>query len=180
MRFSSKDAALVPVMAVASAMGHMAVGPLISRTLHLPGPTIAGTLIVAPLLIAGALTLKRGIILLTSTLNGIILSAFVPIGLLAIPIYFVVGAVLEIFCIRTSSATFQPMRLSLAGGIVNAISIVLIGLVGFGMRNFTVLSVACTIGFVTGALGGTLAAKVASRVMEMFPRNRSGNTDCLD
>jgi hypothetical protein len=41
----------------------------------------------APLLVAGALTFRRGMIVLTSTLNGLILSAFVPIGFMAIPIY---------------------------------------------------------------------------------------------
>jgi uncharacterized protein (DUF983 family) len=72
VKLTSKDAALVPMMAVVSAIGHMAVGPFVNRAFHVPGPTLAGVLIMAPLLVAGALTFRRGMIMLTSTLNGVI------------------------------------------------------------------------------------------------------------
>jgi hypothetical protein len=173
--FSSKDATVVPAMAVASALGHMVVGPLVSRSLHIPGPSIAGIVIIAPFLVAGALTLRRGMILLTSTLNGVILSVFVPIGVLAIPIYFVVGTMLEVFCFRPFSVAFKRLRLFLAGGVANAISVLLIATIGLGTRNLGVLSLACTLGLISGALGGLIAATVINRVKLVFPRTNSGN-----
>jgi hypothetical protein len=173
MNFSSKDATVVPVMAVASAVGHMTIGPLVSRILHIPSPSIAGIFIIAPFLIAGALTLKRGMILLTSTLNGVILAAFVPIGVLAIPIYFVVGAILEAFCLRPFSIGFTRLHLSLAGGVANAISVLLIAIIGLGSRNLGVLSLASVLGLISGALSGAIAATVINRVREVFPRNNS-------
>ena len=76
MKLSSKEVTVIPTMAVASAVSHMAIGPLVNRAFHVPGPTLAGLVIMVPLLVAGAITFRRGVILLTSTLNGVILSAF--------------------------------------------------------------------------------------------------------
>lgn len=50
MKLSSKDATLIPTMAVASALSHMAIGPLVNRTFHVPGPTLAGLVIMVPTL----------------------------------------------------------------------------------------------------------------------------------
>ncbi len=164
MKLSSRDATVVPVMAVVSAIGHMTVGPLVNRAFHVPGPTLAGVVIMAPLLIAGALTFRRGIIMLTSTLNGVILSAFVPIGFMAIPIYAAVGATLELFCLRSFSVLFQPSRAFLAAGVANAISVLLIAALALGLRNPLILAFAVGIGFLAGGFGGTIASATASRI----------------
>ena len=66
---------------------------------HVPGPTLAGPVILAPIMVAGAIVQRRGAILLTSAINGLILSLFVPIGVIVFPIYVVVGIVLEL-CVR--------------------------------------------------------------------------------
>lgn len=163
-RFSSRDAAVVPVMAVVSAVGHMAVGPFVNRALHLPGPTLAGVVILAPLLVAGTLTLRRGVMLLTSTLNGLLLSAFVPIGFLAIPIYAVVGLMLELFSFKSFARLLQPWYSSVAAGAANGLSVFLIATVALGMKNPIILGIAVGLGFVTGAIGGLIASLVARRV----------------
>jgi uncharacterized protein (DUF983 family) len=54
LKLTSRDATVVPVMAVVSAIGHMTVGPLVSRAFHVPGPTLAGVVIMAPLLVTTA------------------------------------------------------------------------------------------------------------------------------
>ena len=167
MRLSSKDATVVPVMAVTSAIGHMAIGPLVNRTLHLPGPTLAGIVIMVPLLVAGALTVKKGMILATSILNGVVLSAFVPIGLLAIPVYAAVGATLELFCLRSFAVLFQPLYSFLAGGVANGVSVFLIATIVLGLRSLLIVSAAVALGFVTGALGGVIAAAVAGRTRSL-------------
>lgn len=174
VRLSSKDATVVPVMAVVSAIGHMAVGPFVNRAFHVPGPTIAGVLIMAPLLVAGALTFRRGVIMLTSTLNGVILSAFVPIGFMAIPIYALVGATLELFCLRSFSVLSQPSYAFLAAGVANAISVLLIAVLAFGLRTPLILAFAVGIGFLAGGFGGTIASATASRVRALSYPNNSG------
>lgn len=178
MKLTSKDATVVPVMAVVSAIGHMAVGPIVNRTLHVPGPTLAGVVIMAPLLVAGALTFRRGIIMLTSTLNGVILSAFVPIGFMAIPIYAVVGATLELFCLRSFSVLLRPSRAFLAAGAANAISVLLIAALALGLRNPLIVTVAVGIGFLAGGFGGTIASATVSRIRVLsYPNSAESNSN---
>jgi hypothetical protein len=171
VKLTSRDATVVPVMAVVSAIGHMAVGPLVNRAFHVPGPTLAGVVIMAPLLVAGALTFRRGIIVLTSTLNGVILSAFVPIGFMAIPIYAIVGATLELFCLRSFSVLFRPSRAFLAAGVANAISVLLIAMLALGLRNPSILAFAVGVGFLAGGFGGTIASETASRIRVLYYPN---------
>jgi hypothetical protein len=180
VKLSSKDATVVPTMAVVSAIGHMAVGPLVNRAFHVPGPTLAGVVIMAPLLVAGALTFRRGMMMLTSTLNGVILSAFVPIGFMAVPIYAVVGATLELFCIRSFSVLFRPSRAFVASGVANALSVLLIATLAFGLRNSLVLAFAVGIGFLAGGFGGTIASATASRIRALsYPNNPGPNPSRL-
>ena len=167
VKLSSKDATVIPTMAVASAVSHMAIGPLVNRTFHVPGPTLAGLVIMVPLLVAGAITFRRGLILITSTLNGIILSAFVPIGFLAIPIYAIVGATLELFCLRSFRILFRPLYSFLAGGVANGISVLLIAAVALGMRNFAILSLVVGVGFLSGAFGGMIASAISARIRDI-------------
>jgi hypothetical protein len=171
VKLTSKDATIVPAMAVVSAIGHMLVGPLVNRAFHVPGPTLAGVLIMAPLLVAGALTLRRGMIMLASTLNGVILSAFVPIGFMAIPIYATVGVMLELFCFRSFSALYQPSRAFLAAGVANAISVLLIAMLALGLKNPLVLALAVGVGFLAGGLGGMIASATVSRIRAIYYPN---------
>ena len=169
-KFSSRDVTLIPAMAVTSAIGHVMVGPIVNRTLHLPGPTLAGVLIMAPLLIAGALTLKKGSILLSSTLNGIVLSIFVPIGVLAVPIYFLVGVILEILFFRLQTNLFLPSYSFLTSGTANAFSVFLIAVIGIGIRNVAVISFAVTLGFISGAFGGIISWTLLTRITKTFSK----------
>jgi len=57
---SSKDASIVSVMAVVAAVCHIAVGPIINRAFHVPGPTLAAPVIMAPIMVAGGFTQRRG------------------------------------------------------------------------------------------------------------------------
>jgi hypothetical protein len=171
MKLTSKDATIVPAMAVVSAIGHMAAGPLVNRAFHVPGPTLAGVFIMAPLLVAGALTFRRGMIMLTSTLNGVILSAFVPIGFMAIPIYATVGATLELFCLRSFSTLYQTSRAFIAAGIANAVSVLLIATLALGLKNPLVLTLAVAVGFLAGGFGGTIASATASRIRAIYYPN---------
>jgi hypothetical protein len=178
VRLTSKDATVVPVMAVVSAIGHMAVGPFVSRAFHVPGPTLAGVVIMAPLLMAGALTFRRGMILLTSTLNGVILSAFVPIGFLAIPIYAAVGATLELFWLRSFSVLSRSSSAFLAAGVANAISVLLIATLALGLRNPLILAFAIGVGFLAGGFGGTIASATASRIRAFsYPNSAERNSN---
>ncbi len=169
MGLSSRDASIVPVMAVVAAICHIAVGPIISRFFHVPGPTVAGPVIMAPIMLAGAITQRRGTLLLTSAINGLILSLFVPIGLLAFPIYVVVGLVLELFYAKSSSKLYNPSHSFLAGGVSNAVSILLIAMVGLGMKAMIPLSIITIVGFVAGGIGGLIASDVMLRVRHMYP-----------
>jgi hypothetical protein len=171
VKLTSKDATIVPAMAAVSAIGHMAVGPLVNRAFHVPGPTLAGVFIMAPLLVAGALTFRRGMIMLASTLNGVILSAFIPIGFMAIPIYAVVGATLELFCLRSFSALYRPSRAFLAAGVANAISVLLIAMLTLGFGNLLVLTLAVGVGFLAGGFGGTIASATVSRILAIYYPN---------
>lgn len=170
MRLSSRDASIVPAMAVVAAVCHIALGPIISRSFHVPGPTFAGPVIMAPIMVVGAVTRRRGTLLLTSAINGLILSLFVPIGILAFPIYIVVGLVLELFYARSLNRLFNPTYSFLAGGISNAVSVLLIAIMGLGMKatnpSLTIIS---TVGFVTGGIGGLIALGVMLRVRHMYP-----------
>jgi hypothetical protein len=178
VKLSSKDATLVPAMAVVSAIGHMAIGPFVNRAFHVPGPTLAGVVIMAPLLVAGALTFRRGIIILTSTLNGMILSAFVPIGFMAIPIYAVVGLTLELFCLRSFSVLFRSSFAFVAAGVANAISVLLIAVLALSLRNPLMLAFAVGIGFLAGGFGGTIASATASRIRSLsYPNSPASNSN---
>jgi len=174
VKLTSRDATIVPAMAVVSAIGHMAVGPLVNRSFHVPGPTLAGVVIMAPLLVAGALTFRRGMIILTSILNGVILSPFIPIGFMAIPIYAVVGATLELFCLRSFSVLLRPSGAFVAAGVANAISVLLIASLALGLRNPLILALAIGIGFVAGGFGGTIASATASRIRALAYQNKPG------
>lgn len=166
---SSREASIVPVMAVVAAVCHIAVGPIVSKSFHVPGPTVAGPVIMAPILVAGAVTRRRGTLLLTSAINGLILSLFVPIGILAFPIYIVVGLVLELFYAKSLNRLFNPTYSFLAGGVSNAVSILLIATIGLGMRATIPLTIISTVGFVTGGIGGLIASGVMLRVRYMHP-----------
>jgi hypothetical protein len=164
---SSRDASIIPTMAVVAAVCHIAVGPLISRSFHVPGPTVAGPVIMAPIMVAGAATQRRGTLLLTSAINGLILSLFVPIGFLAFPIYVVVGFVLELFFAKALSGLFNQSWSFLAGGASNAVSVLLIAMVGLGMNATIPLALIGIVGFVTGGIGGLVASGVMLRVRRM-------------
>ena len=169
MGLSSRDAAIVPVMAVVAAICHIAVGPVISRFFHVPGPTVAGPVILAPIMIAGAVTQRKGSLLLTSAINGLILSLFVPIGLLAFPVCIVVGLVLELFYFKSSGTLFSPAYSFLAGGVSNAVSILLIATVGLGMKSAILLAAISMVGLIAGGIGGLIASGVMLRLRHMYP-----------
>jgi hypothetical protein len=169
MALSSKEASIVPVMAVVAAVSHIAIGPIISRFFHVPGPTLAGPVILAPIMVAGAVTQRRGALLLTSAINGLILSLFVPIGWLAFPIYVVVGLVLELLYSRSLSKLSSPSFSFFAGGTSNALSIILIALIAIGMKPILPLAVITTVGFIAGGIGGLVATGVMVRVRHMYP-----------
>jgi hypothetical protein len=168
MRLSSRDAAIIPAMAVVAAVCHIAVGPIIMRSFHVPGPTVAGPVIMAPIMVAGAVAQRRGTLLLTSAINGLILSLFVPLGLLAFPIYIIVGLVLELFYAATPSKLFSPSYSILAGGVSNGASVLLIAMVGLSMKATIPLVLMTTIGFATGAIGGLVASGATLRVRHVY------------
>lgn len=174
MRLSSRDASIIPAMAVVAAVCHIAVGPIISSSFHVPGPTVAGPVIMAPIIVAGAVTQRRGTLLLTSAINGLILSLFVPIGLLAFPIYIVVGLLLELFYARSLNRLFKPYYSLLAAGVSNAVSILLIAVVGLGIKAMFPLALVGIVGFVTGGIGGLIASGVMLRVRQLYPAKVSG------
>jgi hypothetical protein len=168
MRFSSRNAAIIPVMAVVSAVCHIAIGPTI-RLFHVPGPTLAGPVILAPIMVAGAVTQRRGALLLTSVINGLILAFFVPIGIIVLPIYFVVGLVLELFCAPSLNGLFNAAHSFLAGGFSNAVSVLLIAVLAMGMKSTVILGIISVVGFVAGGIGGLIAFAVMMRVRHMYP-----------
>ena len=169
MEFSSRDASIVPAMAVVAAVCHIAVGPIISGSFHVPGPTVAGPIIMAPIMVAGAVTQRRGSLLLTSAINGAILSLFVPIGVLALPVYIVVGMVLELFYAKSLNRLFKPSYSFLAGGVSNAVGILLIATVGLAMKVTILLAIIGIVGFVAGGIGGLIASGVMLRVRQLYP-----------
>jgi hypothetical protein len=168
MGLSSRDVSIVPAMAVVAAVCHIALGPIIRSSFNVPGPTVAGPLIMAPIMVAGAVTQRRGVLVLTSVINGLILSLFVPIGLLAFPIYLVVGLVLELFYATLSHKLFNASWSFLASGLSNAVSILLIATVGLGMRNMILLIIISTVGFAAGGIGGLIASGIMFRVRHMY------------
>jgi hypothetical protein len=168
MGLSSRDVSIVPAMAVVAAVCHIALGPIIRSSFNVPGPTVAGPLIMAPIMVAGAVTQRRGVLVLTSVINGLILSLFVPIGLLAFPIYLVVGLVLELFYATLSHRLFNASWSFLASGLSNAVSILLIATVGLGMRNMILLIIISMVGFVAGGIGGLIASGIMFRVRHMY------------
>ena len=168
MRFSSGNVSIVSAMAVVSAVCHIAVGPTI-RLFHVPGPTLAGPVILAPIMVAGAVTQRRGALLLTSVINGLILSFFVPIGIIVFPIYVVVGLVLELFYARSLNGLFNPAYSFLAGGFSNAVSVLLIAILAMDMKVTVLLGIISVVGFVTGGIGGLIASAVMIRVRHMYP-----------
>lgn len=169
MGLSSRDASIVPIMAVVAAVCHIAVGPINGRSFHVPGPTVAGPVIMAPIMVAGATTQRSGTLLLTSAINGLILSLFVPIGVLAFPIYIMVGLVLELFYAKSSARLFNPSYSFLAGGVSNAASILLIAIVVLSMKSIIPLIIISSVGFVAGGIGGLPASGVSVRARHMHP-----------
>jgi hypothetical protein len=169
---SSRDASIVPVMAVVAAVCHIAIGPIISRSFHVPGPTVAGPVIMAPIMVAGAVTQRRGTLILTSAINGLILSLFVPIGILALPIYIITGVVLELFFANSLSRLYKPPYSFLAGGISNTVSILLIAIVGLDITATILLAIISVAGFVTGGIGGLFASGVMLRIRHTYPSSR--------
>ncbi len=182
MRLSSRDVTIVPVMAAVAAVCHIAIGPTINMSFHIPGPTLAGPVIMAPIMVAGAVTQKRGTLLLTSALNGLILSFFVPIGFLAFPIFIVVGLVLELFCVKSLSKLASPSFSFLAGGVGNSIAVLLIATIGMGMlmgkgiraigigvsmQPNVLLAIVTVVGFIAGGIGGLIGCVVMLRVRRM-------------
>ena len=168
MRFSSGNVSIVSAMAVVSAVCHIVVGPTI-RLFHVPGPTLAGPVILAPIMVAGAVTQRRGALLLTSIINGLILSFFVPIGIIVFPIYVVVGLVLELFYTRSLNGLFNPVYSFLAGGFSNAVSVLLIAILAMDMKVTALLGIISVVGFVAGGIGGLIAFAVMIRVRRMYP-----------
>jgi hypothetical protein len=173
LTLSSRDVSFVPAMAVVAAVCHIAMGPIISRTFHVPGPVVAGPVIMAPIMVAGAVTRRRGTLLLTSAINGLILALFVPIGLLALPVYIVTGLVLELLYVKSSTEIFQRPYSFLASGLGNTASILLIATIGLGMRSVILLSTISIVGFVAGGVGGLIASSVMLRVSHIYP-SRTG------
>jgi hypothetical protein len=173
MGLSSRDVSIVPTMGVVAAVCHIALGPIIRSSFNVPGPTVAGPLIMAPIMVAGAVTQRRGALLLTSAINALILSLFVPIGILAFPIYILVGLVLELFYAISSNRLFNASYSFLASGLSNAVSIVLIATVGLGMKNMILLTMISTVGFITGGIGGLIASGVMLRVRHIYPARAS-------
>jgi hypothetical protein len=169
MSLSSRDVSIVPSMAVVAAVCHIVLGPIIRTSFNVPGPTVAGPLIMAPIMVAGAVTQRRGALLLTSAINGLILSLFVPIGILAFPIYLVVGLVLEVFYATLPDKLYSASCSFLASGLSNAVSILLIAAVGLGMKNMILLITVSTVGFAAGGIGGLIASGVMLRVRHMYP-----------
>jgi hypothetical protein len=155
-------------MAVVSAVCHIAIGPTI-RLFHVPGPTLAGPVILAPIMVAGAVAQRRGALLLTSAINGLILSFFVPIGVIVFPIYVVVGLLLELFFARSSNGLFNVAYSFLAGGVSNAVSVLLIAVLAMGMKAAVILGIIGVVGFVAGGIGGLVAFAVMMRVRRIYP-----------
>ena len=169
MKFSSKEASVVPVMAVVAAVCHIAAGPIINKVFHVPGPTLAGPVIMAPIMVAGGYTQRRGTLLLTSAINGLILAMFVPIGFLAFPIYIVVGFALELFFANSVKRLASPSYSFLAGGVGNAVGVLLIALIAMGTKAIIPLMIICSCGFVAGGIGGLIAFTVMMQVKHMYP-----------
>lgn len=184
MGLSSRDVAIVPVMAVIAAICHVAIGPTINMSFHIPGPTLAGPVIMAPIMIAGAVTQKRGTLLLTSAINGLILSFFVPISFLALPIFIAVGLVLELFYVKSFGRLFSLSYSFLAGGVSNAVAVLLIATLGMGMlmregtrsmsagmgmQASVLLASVASVGFIAGGVGGLIASVIMLRVGHMYP-----------
>ena len=168
MQLSSRNVTIIPVMAVVSAVCHIAIGPTI-RLFHVPGPTLAGPVILAPIMVAGAVTQRRGALLLTTLINGLILSFFVPIGVIVFPIYVVVGLVLELFFARSLNGLFNAAYSFFAGGVSNAVSVLLIAVLAMGMKMSVLLGIISVVGFVAGGIGGLIAFAVMMRVRHMYP-----------
>jgi hypothetical protein len=120
-------------------------------------------------MIAGAVTRRRGVLLLTSVINGLILSFFVPIGAIVFPIYVVVGIVLELFYAHSLNGFVNPAYSFLAGGFSNAVSVLLIATLAMGMKTAAVLGIISVVGFVAGGIGGLIALAVMMRVRRMYP-----------
>ncbi len=180
MRLTSRDVTLVPAMAVVAAVCHLAIGPTILMAFHIPGPTLAGPLILAPIMIAGAVTQKRGILFLTSVINALILSFFVPIGFLAFPIFSLAGLVLELFYIKSMVRLFSLPYSFLAGGVSNAISVLLIATFGMrmlmggrmqlmGMQGSVLVAFITVVGLITGGVGGLIASTIMLRIRHLYP-----------
>jgi hypothetical protein len=170
LALTSREASIVPVMAVVAAVSHIAIGPIISRFFHVPGPTLAGPVIMAPIMVAGAVTQRRGALLLTTAINGLILSLFVPIGWLAFPIYVIVGLVLELLYSRSLSKLYSSPSFSFfAGGTSNAVSIILIAVIAIGMKAMIPLAIITIVGYIAGGIGGLIATAVTVRVRHMYP-----------
>lgn len=180
MRLTSRDATLVPAMAVVAAVCHIAVGPTILMAFHIPGPTLAGPVIWAPIMIAGALTQKRGVLFLTSVINGLILSFFVPIGFLAFPIFSAAGLVLELFYVKSMARLFSLPYSFLAGGVSNAVAVLLIATFGMrmlmggrmqmmGMHGSVLVAFVTVVGLITGGVGGLIASTIMLRIRHMYP-----------
>jgi hypothetical protein len=116
-------------------------------------------------MVAGAVTQRRGALLLTSFINGLILSFFVPIRIIVLPIYLAVGLVLELFYVRSLNGFFNAAHSFLAGGFSNALSVLLIAIWAMGMKA----GIISVVGFVAGGVGGRIAFAVMTRVEHMYP-----------
>lgn len=98
-----------------------------------------------------------------------ILALFVPIGFLAFPIYIVVGLALELFFAKSVTRLMSPSYSFLAGGVGNAVGVLLIALVAMGMKPTIPLMIIGGVGFVAGGIGGLIATGVMTRVRHMYP-----------
>jgi hypothetical protein len=184
LKLSSRDVTVISAMAVIAAVCHIVVGPAVNTSFHIPGPTLAGPVIIAPIMIAGAVTQKKGVLTLTNAINGLVLSFFVPIGFLAFPIFIVGGLVLDAFYVKLLNKLFSPAYSFLAGGVSNAVAVLLIAIFGMGMlmgkgmhhmgassgmQPSILLAIITVVGFIAGGVGGLIASSITPRIQHMYP-----------
>jgi len=63
----------------------------------------------------------------------------------------------------------SPSYSFLAGGVGNAVGVLLIALVAMGMKPTIPLMIIGGVGFVAGGIGGLIATGVMTRVRHMYP-----------
>jgi hypothetical protein len=147
----------------------------VQTTLGMPvGVFIGGIYMFWPLL-AGFVVPRRGVVLLTCLLQGLLAVATGFVGLLgplAIFSYIAPGLVIEALFLLPGSRA-RGLLWSMAGGALgNVAGASTNALLFFSLRG-TVFSLALVASLLTGAAGGWLAAVVGSRVAGAYRRERN-------